>query len=341
MLKKLLTSLLLLSSFSIAYELKLTGYPNFVNGVSDIKIIYNNYEEYKAKQNTTDWIAVYKKGTPTNWENVLTWAWVKDLPGIGLRHIERTFSDTRFTEPGEYEVRYFENNSYTIDQAINFTVKEVASYLDEVYVSPNGDPIKKVELKGFDGQNFKPSKHDWIGIYEIADDNSWSNVLQWAWVENLKTTSSGRYHLNLEEDKYSNGTQYQARYFLNNSFTTYKESVPFYVGEVPVEGKKMITCTEVNEKQNGEKEFVACLHPDYLKEESKTWIGIFRKDANQASYENLIAWAYVNKDEDNSTTRTLKVIQPDLLIEGDVYETMFFINNHYQQLGEAFMFTLK
>jgi len=65
--------------------------------------------------NPTDWIAIYKKESSNSWKNVIKWTWVKDLRQLGHigREQERAliFENLNLDE-GEYEVRYFLNNSY-------------------------------------------------------------------------------------------------------------------------------------------------------------------------------------------------------------------------------------
>lgn len=334
MLKKLLTSLILLSTLSTAIELRLINTVQYANGTSNIEIIFNNYEEYQAKKNSTDWIGVYKKGASTDWENVLTWAWVKDLPGSGDRYYAHKFSDTHFTEPGEYEVRYFENNSYDIEKSISFTIKKVESHLLGLRVSAYADSRQTVLLRGFDGKNIIPAEKDWVGIYKINDDNTWENVIQWAWAKELK---DNYYLLQLNLDKLEEGVQYEARYFLNNSFATYKKSQPFYVGELPEDEKEIVFSTKF---YNGALRVSLDQFLDFREELSKTWVGVFKKDVPYKNYENLIAWTYVN-EVNRASTNTLKILKPELLINGEEYQTVYFNNDSYKQLGKTFIFTLE
>ena len=60
-----------------------------------------------AKIENSDWMAIYKLNDSNAWENVIKWAWVKDLK-------ENTFHfDGDFF--GDYEIRFFRNNSFTVD----------------------------------------------------------------------------------------------------------------------------------------------------------------------------------------------------------------------------------
>ena len=60
-----------------------------------------------AKIENSDWMAIYKLNDSNAWGNVIKWAWVKDLK-------ENTFHfDGDFF--GDYEIRFFRNNSFTVD----------------------------------------------------------------------------------------------------------------------------------------------------------------------------------------------------------------------------------
>jgi hypothetical protein len=318
----------------MAIELRPVNTAQYLNGSSDIEITFNSYAEYQAKQNSTDWIGVYKKEASTDWENVLTWAWVKDLPGVDVRHLSRTFSDTHFTEPGEYEVRYFENNSYDIEKSISFTIKEVESHLFGLKVSTYADSRQYIELKGFDGKNIIPDEKDWVGIYKKNDDNTWDNVIQWAWAKDLK---DNYYLLRLNLDKLEKGVQYEARYFLNNSFTTYKKTEPFYAGELPEDQKPIVRRTSY---YNGALRVGLDQFIRFNEELSKTWVGVFKKDATYKNNENLIAWTYVN-EANRASTSELEILKPELLINGEEYQTVYFNNDSYKQLGKTLIFTLE
>lgn len=60
-----------------------------------------------------DWIGIFKKGTPSVWENVLQWKWVGAATSYSFEGLE----------VGEYEARFFQENSYDVQASIGFTVK--------------------------------------------------------------------------------------------------------------------------------------------------------------------------------------------------------------------------
>ena len=68
--------------------------------------------------------------------------------------------------------------------------------------------------------NHKPK--DWVGLYKKGKSNDWGNVIKWTWAnayvpnnddEDGPTLSFGQVNL-------ADG-EYEVRYFLKNSFTTY------------------------------------------------------------------------------------------------------------------------
>lgn len=334
--------LILFSSFSMGLTISFdhpVTYKHYANGSKQVAVDY--IRDYNERKNSQDWIAVYKKGTSTEWENVINWAWIKDLPNSESTHtITDIFNGSRLTKPGEYEVRYFKDNSYTVDQSLSFTIKEVDSYLKEVYVPPydylfNGE-VTKVTLRGFHKDIFLPAKKDWVGIYQAKDDNTWENVVQWAWANDLKDTN---YNLKLNLEKFEEGVEYEARYFLNNSFTTYKKSRPFYVGGVPEHEEKRVTCTRIINNEDKPNGLSVCVTPDYRTEPSKTWVGVFQKDIEAKNYNSLIAWSYLDK-ENAYNIHVLEILKPELLIDGQEYQTVYFIKDSYKQEGKAHTFIL-
>ena len=71
-----------------------------------------------------DWVAIYKKGDSTAFKNVIRWSWVVDLTRNGPDSgASRAFMGlSKNLKNGEYEVRFFRNNSYKVDAIYPFTV---------------------------------------------------------------------------------------------------------------------------------------------------------------------------------------------------------------------------
>ncbi len=81
----------------------------------DTKII-----EEAIGKNKNNWVAIYKKGASNDWKNVIKWSWVKDLYSVPSDEpaVKRYFT---YTLPnGEYECRFFLNNTYKTFASFSF-----------------------------------------------------------------------------------------------------------------------------------------------------------------------------------------------------------------------------
>jgi len=68
---------------------------------------------------------------------------------------------------------------------------------------------------------------DWVGIYPKGANNSWNNVVAWRWAKNTSATQYDKgdwYKFDLDDGAY------EARFFLNNSYTV-EDKVSFTVGK--------------------------------------------------------------------------------------------------------------
>jgi len=133
--------------------------------------------------------------------------------------------------PGEYELRYFKNNSFTIyGEPLNVKINKVASTLESISLNSNdkGGHITIV-FNGL-GKFLQPNPKDWIGLYPVHSTNAWENVVQWAWAKDINLyIHFKQYNLALYKMKNIKPGRYEIRYFLNNSFKTYLKSEPFTV----------------------------------------------------------------------------------------------------------------
>ena len=78
---------------------------------------------YKAgrKIHKLDWIALYEKNKSNAWQNVIKWAWVKDLKENEFDANDVNFPDLMNENSPEYEIRFFRNNSFNLDTATSFS----------------------------------------------------------------------------------------------------------------------------------------------------------------------------------------------------------------------------
>ena len=184
---------------------------------------------------TKDWIAVYPKNSNTSWSNVLDWKWAKDLHQIrGTKYVEYNGAH-RMDKLGDYKVRYFKNNTYRTHKSLDFTIKKNDSFVDSLSYRSPFDGAHEIWIGGFTEGLTSPAPKDWIGIYEKNDDNSWGNVIEWVWAKDLNFNPIIGFEntlvMSLDKSKYKVGVEYEARYFLNNSFTTELKSEPFFLME--------------------------------------------------------------------------------------------------------------
>jgi len=183
--------------------------------------------ERDIDQGEKDWIAYYKKGASTAWENVLKWHWVKDLRCLTPDECHNTVPPEDLA-PGEYELRYFKNNSFTIyGEPLNINIKKVPSTLESIYLNFNDKSHLRIVFNGL-GKFLQPNPKDWIGLYPVQSTNAWENVVQWVWAKDIKLVA-GKFNMAYYMMKNIKPGTYEIRYFLNNSFKTYVRSKPFRV----------------------------------------------------------------------------------------------------------------
>jgi len=150
------------------------------------------------------------------------WVWAKDLKKNHNNIYHHKFKNPDI-HSGEYEIRYFLNNTFK-------THKQSKSFKVQVNYDPNlhGYSYAKRHyafISIFD-KNFKSNPKDWFGVYEVGDSNDWSNVKLWVWAKDLEK-SPGGYHYEFKNSNLSEWDEYEVRYFLNNTFITNKTSKPF------------------------------------------------------------------------------------------------------------------
>lgn len=305
MLKKSLITLSLLLSFGEAITLE----PNdtLLNGNINV---FMQYEEGEVLNNQ-DWVAIYKKGSSTVWENVIDWGWIKDYRGIFPGNIGHNFPAIPLDE-GEYEARIFKNNSFTIHKSILFTVKEPLSNLKEVKVQYRrvDRHNEYVDEPGFQGiidihadyvdtdlagltKVSKPNKKDWVALYSVNDANAWENVIEWSWVSDLSYYQWKLRKLNLEEG------DYEVRYFLNNSFDTHKKSPSFHVDQHD-NPHDVETSISVNSELQDDNTYDVSINFEKSSGNKKDWIAIFVVGKAYKS-SNVLKWSYnTNGDIDGT-----------------------------------------
>ena len=286
---------------------------------SDLTIFYNKYDV------GTDWVGIYKENSSTAWENVIIWVWVKDLNGrLGREDTDRLWVGVKDRLPkGNYEARFFKNDSFVIEDSLKFKVEEKNLNFQTFNLSSTKSTVS-VRVYLDEENKEKVTNKDWIGLYKVNASNDWNNVVKWIWAKDI--IKNGGFHSwkNIE-----NGI-YELRYFINNSFKTFKvsEKVKIDANEVRLEmftGNYYIADNSLNLGVVGK-------GASFLDYNPKDWIGLYKKDDSN-ELKNIIKWAWVKDLRQlghigREQERALIFKNIDLT-EGD-YEVRYFLNNSYE-----------
>ena len=156
-------------------------------------------------ENQDNWIALFKKGTPNVWASVRSWAWIKDLPLYPTQTPNSEARKFQFQgeEDGEYEIRFFENNSYiphTI-QPITLEASENKPFIEITLQNQYGDLV----LKSTNADKA------WVGLFKKDAQSNSENILSWKWVRAIDHKTYFNTNALATGD-------YQARLFFNNSY---------------------------------------------------------------------------------------------------------------------------
>ena len=126
-----------------------------------ISAIFNN-----MSRDNQDWIAVYPKGSTSDWGNQLVWKWIEgDVSG------EREFGPF---PAGEYDVRVFFHNSFNTEAEASFIVEAPPA---GVSIELNKEVYAQNELIYIDYTNMQGNQSDWIGIYPAGASFHFENVI--------------------------------------------------------------------------------------------------------------------------------------------------------------------
>lgn len=170
-----------------------------------------------------------------------------------------------------------------------------------------------IALKGFTLFN-PPGKEDWVGLYKVGTSNAWENVINWKWVKNTRRSRYKWFLSNLEEG------DYEVRYFLQNSFKTYKKTAIFHVNAQD----NNLTQPKI-EKAIFSGSTLKITFKD-LSGNNKDWFAIFAKGKEHVS-KNVIYWVYNN----SALHYGLQKIEPIRLNHGE-YDIVLFENDSYKVL---------
>lgn len=121
----------------------------FAAGISSHKTVYGEDESVLIKLvdkpgKEKDWIAIYPAGAYSNWTNVVSWVWARDLSVVedvpeGDWYKFKDEDSDLYNQPegygkysvalpiGDYEARLFLNNSYDTEASVAFSVREASA----------------------------------------------------------------------------------------------------------------------------------------------------------------------------------------------------------------------
>lgn len=166
--------------------------------------------------NEKDWIGIYPKRSSSEWKNLVAWKWVKNDS-----HAYPNWYDFSILEAGEYEARFFLNDTFEADKKVSFVVTNGSN---GVRLSSWHSHYKTTESAWIKLENRPGNEEDWIGIYPEGSSSTWENIIVWKWVKDDSSEYPTWYAFSgLKAGKY------EARFFLNNSFDVEKK-VKFTIG---------------------------------------------------------------------------------------------------------------
>jgi len=275
-----------------------------------------------------DWIAIYPKNASNAWKNVIDWKWVRLTPTekSGRYHIYS--GAIRIKKSGEYQVRYFKNNSYKLYKAFDFNIaKKRDSFVTKLIPDMEIPNHPQIVISGFIKNVTVPAPKEWIGIFKKGDDNNWRNVIEWKWAKDTYYNNiQDKYHriMPLDSENYSADVRYEARYFLNNSYNMYLKSKPFYI---PKLNKLNIEGISASYKNENFKFKVWLTDGTEFKHGSKDWIALY-KEGDSNDWKNVLTWGWAKdfKQLDNKHYELIKTIH---LEKGKTYDVRYFKNNSY------------
>jgi len=232
----------------------------------------------EIKQN---WVAIYKKGTSNDWGNVLDWAWVKDIrngiaPGDSLRNRYFFYS----LADGEYEFRFFLDNTYETFASFPFIVNDV---IDNPKLTIENQTESKITFSS------TYAKETWIGIYKRNEyHNDWKYVKAWSWVKSKLTT------IDLVDLEHGD---YKAKLFYNNSYKA-ERSIEFSHNGIDQE-----SFVHIDDFDNYHR---ISFSSSFQVGANKSWIGVYRKGTSNAE-NNRIKWKEISQAHSFFSLKNLEV----------------------------------
>jgi len=243
--------------------------------------------------NPKDWIGVYPKGASNDWGNQVAWTWAKDT----LNNKDWYKLNTSSLSTGEYEARFFLNNSYRVEKKVPFAIKNTVTLSSrDNYTRGNVN----IGIK-----NQASLAENWVGIYPQGSTNDWGNVVTWKW-------STGKDKLSFE--RVPSG-KYEARIFYKNSFKVENSSY-FTVGKT-IEGHNTVDIQ--SNKNSYTPNDTINLNIVNQAADKQNWVGIYPVGSSN-DWANVVDWTWT-KGQSSITFKAQSA--------GN-YEARLFYNNSYK-----------
>ena len=204
---------------------------------------------------------------------------------------------------GEYDIRYFFNNSYTTAASKTVTVSPANHHAYVKVTQPLQDGYPYVDYDA----SYAGDK-TWIGVYKKGTSNAWNNVLAWTWVKKIGEGVQEVHIPNLQ-----NGT-YELRLFYNNSYKL-EAKTEFIINYAQNEPKISVA---------RQRDFGILFETTTSGKGNKDWVGLYKIGASN-SWDNVQAWSWVDV-EPHGYGRGFSI---DGLAAGE-YELRLFYHNSYK-----------
>jgi len=173
--------------------------------------------------NVLDWVGLYPTGAPSAPENRLAWKYLNGLltaPTTGLSSATLTFA---LPSAGNYEVRFFRNNSLTLlatSGIVNVSAPSIALSRTTAAV---GESVTAAVANG------PGNALDWVGLYPVGAPSAPENRLAWQYLNGLFTAPSSGVSDATLTFALPNAGNYELRFFRNNSLTVLARSAAILV----------------------------------------------------------------------------------------------------------------
>ena len=260
--------------------------------------INNSYGDKK------DWIGIYHKGASNAWKNVLSWKYTNGIKESGK------ISLTGLPNAGAYEARLFYKDSYNLEAVASFNVTELSS----IVINHNRTSYRCEEPVSFELKNMPGNPKDWIGIYPVGSDNTFTNVVGWMWTKGAKTM-----YPSIPTHVRDTG-KYEIRVFFNNTLHVEAKSSPFEIKKCGDNIPSVSFKTTYNEYYLKDKINLKFSHIPIAFDHAN-WVAIYPKGSS-TDFANVIQWKWIAHKRQGYLTF-------NALPKGN-YEARLFYNNSFK-----------